>query len=225
VTRAEVRATQERVAPIVAASTVAAGTVAASAASVAPGASSMQPDASEPSPSQPAEAAAAPAQAAAHDAAFAAAPSEHDVERTPSAMESNVESAAQREDEAVAIAPGMWDATPVANDAVDTPRDMAVESPAAQAASFASGDIEAGTPPAIDAMSRNAETDVQAIADNTAAPVSPGLFDALPPEDPAQAAAEAAAEAGEAEAADADAGEVAQAPRQDAAQQDASHNA
>jgi len=186
-------------------------------------------DVSEPSPSQPAEAAAAPAQAAAHDAAFAVAPSEHDVERTPSEMESNIESAAQREDEAVAIAPGMWDATPVANDAVDTPREMAVESPAAQAASFASGEVEAGAPPAIDAMSRNAETDVQAIADNTAqsdaAPVSPGLFDALPPEDPAQAAAEAAAEAGEAEAADADAGEVAQAPRQDAAQQDASHNA
>ena len=122
----------------------------------------------------------------------------------------------------------MWDATPVANDSVDTQGDMSVESPAAQAASFASGDLEAGAPPAIDAMSRNAETDVQAIADTAqsdAGPVSPGLFDALPPEDPAQAAAEAAAEAGEAEASDVEAGEVAQAPRQDAAQQDASHNA
>ena len=179
---------------------------------VAPGVATLQP-----APSQPAEAAAAPAQAAAHDAGFAPVPAEHDVERTPSALEMNVESASV-DDAVEAVAPGSWSAAPVANESVAAFVDDAepsVDSPAATAAAFAEPDVEPAQPvPAAEAAhAHNADaaeaieaTDVTEPAAEHAAvanadtaeprPASPGLFDALPREqDPAQEAADAARDA------------------------------
>jgi hypothetical protein len=155
---------------------------------------------SRPAPSQPAEAAAAPAQAAAHDAGFAHTPIEHDVERVSPAPETNVESASGG-DAGEAIAPGSWASAPVANEA---PTEIAevevaeeeVTSPAANAAAFVTSEVE---PAATETEPAPAPVEAQvAVEDTTAtapAPTAPGLFDAMPPEDPAQAAAEAARDA------------------------------
>jgi ribonuclease E len=170
----------------------------------------------EPAPSQPAEAAAAPQQAAAHDAEFAQAPAEHDVERTPSGMDASVESAASGYDRVAATTPGAWSDAPVANESVSASAPVDVE---------ADADVEAQAPDAIEpapaarevasttpapaeeiAVARNdvaapaeaeaqAEADAQSVADADRKPGTPGLFDAMPPADPAAAAADAAEDA------------------------------
>jgi ribonuclease E len=103
---------------------------------------------SEPAPTQPAEAAAAPRQAAAHDAAFAAAPMEHDVERTPSGPETNVESASTGYDADAVTSPGTWTASPVANesariDAASVEPD-AIEPASVETASVEPASVEPG---------------------------------------------------------------------------------
>lgn len=218
------------VAPVVVAAAAApmiAPEVAAPVATAEIAAQVATPDAT---PSLPAEAAAAPTDAAVHDAVFADAPVDHDIERTPAA-DANVETASGG-DENAAVAPGAWEPAPVANEAVADTVDAAIESPASNAAAFMTPDVEAPRAPAVDAMSHNVDTDVeagtQAAAQAEPAP-APGLFDALPSADPAQAAAEAVTEAASSDRDDAvadatDAAAAAATPRNDA-QQDASHNA
>jgi ribonuclease E len=155
---------------------------------------------SRPAPSQPAEAAAAPAQAAAHDASFAHTPIEHDVERVSPAPETNVESASGG-DEGEAIAPGSWASAPVANEAPADVAEEEVTSPAASAAAFVTSDVDATEPAPAPAEapvadeSNDTQLAVEEAAPTGTAPAAPGLFDAMPPEDPAQAAAEAARDA------------------------------
>ena len=185
----------------------------------------------EPAPSQPAEAAAAPRQAAAHDAAFADAPVEHDVERTPSGMDASVESAASAYDRIAATTPGAWTDAPIANEpvgaapveddaeAVETPQvpveDIAMTdaspapsaSPAVQAAEAATIDVERApeanvatidverAPEANVATTEPPDTRPEADTRADNAPRTPGLFDAMPPADPAQTAADAAEDA------------------------------
>ena len=96
---------------------------------------------SEPAPTQPAEAAAAPRQAAAHDAAFAAAPMEHDVERTPSGPDTNVESASTGYDADAVTSPGTWTAAPVANETARVDA-ASVEPDAIEPASVETASIE-----------------------------------------------------------------------------------
>lgn len=207
--------------------TVAAAAFAAPA--IAPEVAAPEAAMQEPTPSQPAEAAAAPTIAAAHDAVFADAPTDHDIERTPSGPEANVESASGG-DAGGAIAPAAWEPAPVANEVVPETVDVATESPASQAAAFVAPDVEAPARAPADAMSRNVESDVEAQAQASAqadvVPAAPGLFDALPSTDPAQAAAEAVSEAtaSEHEAQPADAANAAAAPRTDATH-DAAHDA
>jgi ribonuclease E len=175
----------------------------------------------QPAPTQPAEAAAAPRQAAAHEAEFAQAPVEHDVERTPVA-ETNVESAATSWDHASASTPGAWTDAPVANESVaDTSpvqaqpesveaeaiepvpaREVAFATPVSPAAD-AAAPIESQPAPVIDTQAEP-EAQVDAVVredvqrdlqEDVLAPNAPGLFDAMPSADPAQAAADAAEEA------------------------------
>ncbi|MUV14810.1 ribonuclease E [Noviluteimonas gilva] len=177
----------------------------------------------QPAPTQPAEAAAAPRQAAAHEAEFAQAPVEHDVERTPAA-ETNVESAATAWDHASASTPGAWTDAPIANESVadaarvqaevETVEAEAIEPVPAREVAFATPVSPASdaaapmeTQPAI-AVDAQAEPEAQADAVVRAdvqrelqedvlasAPAAPGLFDAMPAADPAQAAADAAEDA------------------------------
>ncbi|MGO4549814.1 ribonuclease E [Lysobacter sp. 2RAF19] len=150
---------------------------------------------------QPAEAAAAPQQAAAREAQFAQAPVEHDVERTSQA-ETNVESAATAWDDASASTPGAWTDAPVANESVaDAAPTLAEAEPveAAPAAPQATPIVEAQPVPEAQAdapvvVHHDAQRDVQEDAVADAHP-APGLFDAMPTADPAQAAADAAEDA------------------------------
>ncbi|MCC8361529.1 ribonuclease E [Lysobacter sp. A6] len=148
-----------------------------------------QPVVSEPAPMQPAEAAAAPQQAAAHDAAFAETPAEHDVERTPQGMDASVESTASSYDRVAATSPGAWTDTPVANEPVSASAPIDVE---AEVESEAPDAIELA--PVAREVARN-DTAAEPEAEADRRPASPGLFDAMPPADPAAAAADAAEDA------------------------------
>jgi ribonuclease E len=151
---------------------------------------------------QPAEAAAAPQQAAAHDAQFAQAPVEHDVERTSQA-ETNVESAATAWDDASASTPGAWTDAPIANESVADAAPTQAEAEPVEAApapqqpapvveAQPASEAQAEETPVV--VHHDAQRDMQ---DDTIADVrpAPGLFDAMPAADPAQAAADAAEDA------------------------------
>jgi len=115
------------------------------------------------------------------------------------------------------VHPGNWSEAPVANEAVaesvDAPTSVeAVETPVASAtrAPEPSSPVIA-QPASVDATVDEAAADQTAVeaavdqpdADHVAAanaPRAPGLFDAMPPEDPAQAAADAARDARNADA-------------------------
>ncbi len=161
--------------------------------------------------SQPAEAAAAPQQAAAHEAQFAQAPVEHDVERTPPA-ETNVESAAAAWDHASASTPGTWTDAPVANESVAQAASAQGEAEPVDAAPIDAAPVEVApievapvpsqAAPVVETrpepetqvetavVQQDMQRDVQ--EDAIAGPTpTPGLFDAVPSADPAQAAADA----------------------------------